>query len=92
MIQPGMDVPMETGADMPPVEEAMPQLGGDIESALAGVEAAAEGLAPDVAEEVRSHVNAIREAVSKDAGPAEALGSAPLAPEGEVPEEPKIQL
>ena len=53
----------------------------DIDSALAGVEGALEGLDPEVAEEVRNHLNAIRELVSSggtgSALPPEAQAQAP---------------
>ena len=61
---------------MPPVEPAMDEgmvpeeMGApDIESALAGVEAALDGKDPAIAEEARSHVNAIRELCAQDVGP-----------------------
>lgn len=55
----------EEGAGMPPeelmAEEASAPPAMDLEGALAGVEAAIEGEAPEKAEEIRVHLNAIRE-------------------------------
>lgn len=62
-----LDAPMPAG--MPPMDpsmmggpppEAAPQ-GGDIESGIAMIEGALAGAPPDKAEEIRSHLNALRE-------------------------------
>lgn len=52
---------------MPP----MPEEGGppDIDMALANVEASLEGLSPEVQEEVRTHLNAIRDLVGGSEAP-----------------------
>lgn len=58
----------DAASGMPPPEgeagmEGMPMEGGqtDLEMALAGVDSALQGMAPEQAEEIRSHMNAIRE-------------------------------
>ena len=53
--------------------EGMPPEGGetDLEMALAGVDAALQSMAPEQAEEIRAHMNAIRE-IAANAGTAEA--------------------
>ena len=47
----------------------------DLESSLAGVEAAIEGMEPTQAEEIRTHLNAIREVAAREGAeaPEEAL-------------------
>ena len=59
------------------------QEGADLDSALAQVESAVEGINPDLADKVREHLNAIREIVSSEpaaapqdqgAPPPEAMG------------------
>ncbi len=82
----------------PPGEEPMPEempvdeMGGmgappepaDLDTALGGVEAALEGLVPEAAEEIRTHLNAIREIAAKTGMeqqvPAEEPAPAPEAP------------
>lgn len=85
--------PMPEAGGMPPEAEGAPPA-MDLEGALAGVEAALEGMPPEMAEEARSHVNAIREIASKDVGPAMAAeAEPPPGPEGgaePLPEEPKL--
>lgn len=74
----------EGGEGLPP-EAGLPEEAGleaappavDLESALAGVEAAIEGEAPEKAEEIRTHLNAIREIA---AGGAEGEGGPPEPP------------
>jgi len=68
------EMPSEEGA-MPPEGEMPPEAGMeappepvDLESALGGVETALEGLAPEAAEEIRTHLNAIREIAATGAG------------------------
>ena len=87
MPDPGMMAP-EDGGGMPPPP------GGDLEGALAGVEAALEGMPPEQAEEIRGHLNAIRDVAAKDTGPAMAAEDTPPPPPGgdEIPEEPKISV
>lgn len=77
-------------------EEGIPEApaapaGGGVEDALAMLETALEGMDPKMAEEIRTHVNAIREIASQDVGPAMAEQEPP-AEEGAAPEEPKIQV
>lgn len=68
--------PMDEGAPMPEGGEGLPpppsEEGVDLEGALAGVEAAMEGLPEDVAKEVRTHLEAIRDITSGGSGMAEA--------------------
>lgn len=87
----------ESGAGLSPEEgpsaEMMPPEmgeGGDVEGALAMLEQAIAGMDEKIAEEIREHANAIREIATKDTGPALAEREAP--PEGEAPEEPKIEV
>lgn len=56
-----MDDPM-AGAGAPP-GEAPPEMGepGNLDTALAGIEAAIETLPPEAQEEIRNHINAIRD-------------------------------
>ena len=71
-----LDSPMPGG--MPPMDPAMmggmppegapPGGGGDIESALATIESSLAGAPPDKAEEIRSHINAIRDISASMAG------------------------
>ena len=87
------EMPAEEGA-MPPEGEMPPEAGPevapepvDLESALGGVETALEGLAPEAAEEIRTHLNAIREIAATGAGapPPEEMPpmeGAPPAPDG----------
>jgi hypothetical protein len=86
------------GEELPPEammpEEAAPEAPAmDLESALAGVEAAIEGEAPEKAEEIRTHLNAIREIAGgggevapEEAGLEELAEGAPPA-EAELPPE-----
>ena len=90
------EMPAEEGAmppeGMPPEGEMPPEAGMeepqpmDLESALGGVETALEGLAPEAAEEIRTHLNAIREIAATGAGaPPEEMSpmeGAPPAPDG----------
>ena len=84
---PPSDLGVETGA---PPEEGLegeaPAM--DLESALAGVEGAIIGLDPAAAEEVRTHLNAIREIAGQPGG--EEVAEEPLAEntEGDMPVEP----
>lgn len=92
----GGEMPPEPmpGEEMPP-EEGQPQ---DLDTALGGVENALEGLPPEAGEEIRVHLNAIREiaakagatggAMQEPAAP-EPAGAAPL-PGGPAPEEPAL--
>jgi hypothetical protein len=78
---------MPPGGEMPPGEEGMeaPQP-PDLETALGGVETSLEGLAPEAAEEIRVHLNAIREIAASGQGgmPSEPppMEGAPPAPDG----------
>ena len=77
-----------------PMEEAPPEEGGgppmeaagppDLDTALGGVEGALEGMPPEVAEEIRVHLNAIRELAAQGAPPMEPPMEAPPA-EGAMP-------
>jgi hypothetical protein len=60
---------MPPGGEMPPGEEGMeaPQP-PDLDTALGGVETALEGLPPEAAEEIRIHLNAIREIAASGGG------------------------
>lgn len=81
-------------APMPPEGEEMVEqeaaLAGeeagamDIETALAGVDAALEGMGEDVAREIRSHLEAIRDIASREQGEVPEEESVPGA--GEAPE------
>jgi hypothetical protein len=77
---------------MPPGEEPMPaempvEEGGgappaaDLDSALGGIEASLEGMPPEAAEEIRTHLNAIRE-IAAQAGTQQAP---PMMEEGAPP-------
>lgn len=78
--------PIDPSAMMP--EEPMaPDQPADLDGALAGVEAAIGALGPEVQDEIRTHIEAIREAASRDVGPS--MAERPPV-EGGVPEEPKI--
>lgn len=95
------DMPMDEG--MPPQgpEEEMAEGGPqDLDTALGGVENALEGLPPEAGEEIRIHLNAIREIAAKagatggtmpgqEAAAPEPAGAAPL-PSGPAPEEPAL--
>ena len=59
------------------MEEGAPPGPPDLDTALGGVEGALEGMPPETAEEIRVHLNAIREIAAQ--------GSAPMAPAEEVP-------
>ena len=94
--EPPMEMPPEEAlAGEAPPEELPPELAGggeempapeegpaDIDMALANVEAAIEALEPQVQEEVRTHLNAIRDLVGEGGGSAE---EAPPMPEGGPP-------
>jgi len=92
--EPPMEMPPEeaiageaTPEELPPElaggGETMPEEGpADIDMALANVEAAIEALEPQVQEEVRTHLNAIRDLVGEGGGSAE---EAPPAQEGGSP-------
>jgi hypothetical protein len=78
---PGGEMPPEAGMEGAPPEPM------DLESALGGVETALEGLAPEAAEEIRTHLNAIREIAATGGGapPLEEMPpmeGAPPAPDG----------
>lgn len=88
------------GAGAPPGgEEPMPEempvdeMGGmppepmDLESSLAGVEGALEGLAPEAAEEIRTHLNAIRE-IAAQAGTQQQAPPEEAPPSPEAPPQP----
>jgi hypothetical protein len=94
----GEEMPPEgmPGEEMPP-EEGQPQ---DLDTALGTVENALEGLPPEAAEEIRIHLNAIREVAAKagatggampgmEAAAPEPAGAAPM-PGGPAPEEPAL--
>lgn len=74
--------PMDAGA--PPAEGGMPgEEGGapqppDLDTALGGVESALDGIPPEAAEEIRVHLNAIREIASRGG---QEQGEAPSGPE-----------
>ena len=66
----GAGAPADMG--MPSPDEAAPPQPPDLESALAGVESAVEGMDPKMGDEIRTHLNAIREIASQsDEGQAE---------------------
>ena len=75
------EAPPEEGGGPPPMEEAGPP---DLDTALGGVEGALEGMPPEVAEEIRVHLNAIRELAAQGAPPMEPPMEAPPA-EGALP-------
>lgn len=84
---PAEEMPVEPGAEEPPAPP-------DLDTALAGVEASLEGMPPETAEEIRTHLNAIRELAASGGGAppmdmpgAEGLPPGPEAAPG-VPEEP----
>ena len=60
------------GGGMPMPEEMMADPaaggGGDVEGALATIEGALAGAPPDVADEARTHINALREITSQIGG------------------------
>jgi hypothetical protein len=72
-------MPEEGGEMMPPPEGGGGEM--DLDSALAGVEAAMSGLPEDAAKEVRMHLEAIRSI---------AAGGGEMPPEGGMPEESPI--
>lgn len=87
---PEVEAPLpEEGEMAPPASEQ----GIDLESALAGVEAALSGLSEDVAQEVRTHLEAIRDIASREPGMAESANETdireelPPAPESTQPPE-----
>lgn len=82
------EMPAEEGALPPqapmPGEEGMPGEGEmeppqppDLETALGGVETALEGLPPESAEEIRTHLNAIREIAASGGAGAMPMGEPP---------------
>lgn len=72
----------DEGAPMPPDAGGAP----DLDTALAGVEGALEGMPPEAAEEIRTHLNAIREIAAQGGGaPPEAMPMDPGAMAGEAP-------
>lgn len=82
-----------------PDEGAPPEAGGmppepmDLEGALAGVDSALQGMPPEQAEEIRVHLNAIRDIAAGGAGgapPMDAAGAAPGGVPGEVPPSEEI--
>jgi len=82
------ELPPDEGAPPDPAlegEEPMPEeLPGppDLDTALAGVEGALEGMSPEAAEEIRTHLNAIREIAARGGTqPGPALPTEPPAPE-----------
>jgi len=70
--------PMDPAAMEAPPTEEMP--GGDIESGIAMIEGALTGAPPDKAEEIRSHLNALREISAS-------MGTEAAPPEEEIPGE-----
>ena len=74
---PQVEMPMEEPMPMPGEEEMEAPQPPDLETALGGVETALEGLAPEAAEEIRTHLNAIREIAASG-------GESPM-PMGEPP-------
>lgn len=75
--------------DLPPEEGAGQPGAVDLESGLSMVETALEAMDPKIAEDIRVHVNAIRDLAAADVAPMAA--ERPLPEEGEIPEEPKIE-
>lgn len=78
-----------SGEDMPAAPEGAPG-DMDIEGALAGVEAATQGLPEEAAKEVRTHIEAIKDIVASagGGGPAEQPeGPMPQATESTLPPE-----
>jgi len=69
---------------MPPMPEEMGP--GDLDSVLAGIEPAIADLSPEAQEEIRSHINAIRDIAAGGEEAAE-----PPMPEGEMPPEEPVQ-
>lgn len=67
----------EMGMEGMPPEAGADAGGTDIEMALAGVDAALQGMPPQDAEEVRTHMNAIREIVARGAS----SGAPPMEPQ-----------
>lgn len=86
---PEAGAPPEAGL---PEEMAMPETepGAEVENALGMLEAAIQAMDPALQEEIRTHVNAIREIATQDTGPA--IAEQAPAPEGQAPEEPKIEV
>lgn len=62
--------PTEEPERAPEEEAPIEAAPADLDSALAWVDSALEGLDPKTAEEVRVHLNAIREIVANEPGPA----------------------
>lgn len=74
----------EEGA--PPPDEGMGEP-GDLDTALAGIESAIAELSPEAQEEIRSHINAIRDIAAGGEGEA-APEEMPPAPEAPIEEPP----
>ncbi len=75
--------------ELPPEEVAGQPGAADLEEGLSMVEAALEGMDPKVGEDIRVHLNAIRDLASADVAPMAA--ERPMPEDGEIPEEPKIE-
>ena len=73
------ELPMEEAGGAPPMPEE--GMGGppDLDTALGGVESSLEGMPPETAEEIRVHINAIRELAAQGAPPMEPPMEAPPA-------------
>jgi len=74
------EVPMEEG--LPPEGEGAPPAEPDLDTALGGVEAALGGIPEEAAEEIRTHLNAIREIAARSGG------GSPMMPEEAPPTSP----
>lgn len=86
----GPPLPPELGPEpQGPAAESVPA--EDLEGALAGVEASIEGLDPEKAEEVRMHLNAIRELVASGGEQAPPEGAPPPGEEPPPPPGPEGQ-
>lgn len=93
--QPPVDLGAATTEPMP--DQAPPAGGADVDGLISQLDAALDGMDPQMAEEARTHLNAIREITSKDAGPAMAEqpppgGEPPMPGQEGMPEEPKITV
>jgi hypothetical protein len=81
---PGGMPPMDPAAmGMAPPAEEMP--GGDIESGIAMIEGALAGAPPDKAEEIRAHLNALREISATIGGEQAPPAEEPMPNPDEIP-------